>query len=703
MTDSKGRIILKEIKIDDFAVKLKISCDLPPEESLKGEARRRIENMKCCSQNDIELSQLVDKDNRVTFIRGIAGMGKSVLAKQLAYGWADSKMYETFPLCIMFECRDISCFAAKNDGNLEKHELLKIYLKTIFQYELGDGEGILFVIDGLDELHDIHTSDSLIAQLLSRKICSGSKVIVTGRPHIESKLEKFGEIGGLRKVEILGLSSEQIERYVEKFPSPPGVTVDLSSARDSSKSFLPIIHVPQFLNTFCCITILLKGNAIHNAAEVYSWTIYLMLKQHANKFEPNEPNIISSIFQAYSKELFTLSQVCYKLLNENKFILLKEDIESYIAGCGKGKNFVQSLFHDASDNFDEKVCFEHLTLLEFLSSIHICGSTYPLDLIGESLKKNFMETVVFACQLIGGLSSCRIIKEMLKNAVKVESFDENYFLAEVLRLLQECDMSEAAKFRRSVDIVLCFLNTSTNNKQAMLPSIKKLKCNIFCLHAWETKKLFNIKEHLVNICSCTEEELRTAYKNIQIELFTVNDFETIGVARYLGCVNAIEVNGMTMNLNSARKHIESAMAGGSCKKLRIEDCTLEGDQYCKQSSEPMLDVLTMRGCTFMSEKSFVNSCHWGISSSIDFQLLYLKIENDWWYKFIKIIQEEKVSNKNSKLKNLDVYHCMPTMTKEIESKVGRVANYVTMYLCYFIRDRVILSSYELREMYLERF
>ena len=378
MVDDKNKIVLKEVNICDFVVKLKISHYLQSQDTFRDEARRHFENLKSFSDSDIDLSQLLDSDNRVTFVRGIAGMGKTVLAKQLACGWANGSMYNSFKICIMFECRDINYFVANQGAHLKRHEQLREFLRAKFNYYLETGEAAMFVVDGLDELNDINTGDSLIAQLLNHNGCGTSKFILTGRPHIEYKLEGYGELGGLRRVEIQGISDEQIQEYARRFPSPKGFKVDLNMAKDSSEGFFPIMHIPQFLNTFCCIVLLLKGEAIHSAAELYSWTIYLLLRQHAEKHGSREMQI-SKIFNDYSNALLSLGKVSHMLLNENKIVILQTDIETLLCGSGKQKEFIESFFVDASDNFETKYQFQHLTLMEFLSAFHICSSKARMD------------------------------------------------------------------------------------------------------------------------------------------------------------------------------------------------------------------------------------------------------------------------------------------------------------------------------------
>ena len=664
-------------------MKLKISHDMPPKDTFRDETRQYFENMKCCSRDDVDLSQLIDNDNRVTFIRGIAGMGKSVLAKQLTYGWANDDMYTDFKLCLMFECRDVNCFVENEGANLKKHEQFGAFLKKRFNYDLGDGEGILFIIDGLDELNDIHTGDSIIARLLNRKVCGTSKVIITGRPHIESKLEEYDEMGGLLKVEIQGLSNEQIHEYVDKFPSPQGVLVDLNNAKDSSKMFFPIVHIPQFLNTFCCLAILLKGEAIRTTAELYSWTLYLLLKQHADKHGSKEKQI-SDIFSDFSRELLNLGKVCHKLLNENKIILLQKDVESLLCDNEeKGKAFAESFFVDVSDNYEKKFQFKHVTLMEFLSAIHICSSKNRMDIIKEILQKNFIETVIFTCQLVGGLKSSRIVNEMLVHTAKVEAISEQNFLSDVLRLLQDCTLDKKTKFKRSLDIIMCFLNKYTNSKKFMISCVKRLSCDGLYLNVEDSRKLSDIKDHLVSVCHCNERELRVAFENVRLRFFNANELEAVQVAKYLGDVYAIRLNDMKINLTAVQSEIESTMQGGTCKKLTIGNCELEDDGVQEKALDFKLDVLEIERCKLMNGESFINAIQIGTLSCGWFLLRYLNIDHKLWWKLVEAIEEEeRKTNGSLQLKVLYIDKCTPDITSEMKTRVRMLTSYSFIVLSH---------------------
>ena len=679
IAEKDGRIKLKEVDITDFAVKLKMRRDLPPKDTFRDEIRRHLDFLRNIASENTELSDLIDKTNRVTFIRGVAGMGKSVLSKQLACAWSHNKMYTDFKLCIVFECREINTFQATRGAHFKNHELLEEFVKTKFNYNLEDGKGILFVVDGLDELFDIRTDNSIIKQLLCRKIYPASKVVITGRPHVESKLEECGEIGGLQKVEIQGLSDKQIEEYVNKFLSPQGFQVDLSKAKDSSNRFLPVMHVPQFLNTFCCVAILLKEETIKNGAELYCWTIYLLLKQHGDKQDAGKRKLITDIFREYSKELLTLGELCHKLLYENKLIIFKEDIERLLDGCGRGKEFIDSFFVDVSDDFTRKLQFKHLTLMEFFAAFHICNIENPIEIIKESLARGFLEVVVFTCQLIAGVKCRLIVKEMVVlNAAELGQVNWSVFCFDVVKALQGCKFDEKTAFMNSLDVIVLFLSNDVADREVFISTVKMLKSKDLDLNVENSRKLYHIYEYLLTKCRCDENDIRTAFEHIRFRWLNVNDLEIIHCVQYFGYVGGIELNDMQLNISSVMREFGS-LSYGKGLKVDIWSCEIEDNKIEHQSYGLKLDVLGIIKCKLKNVNSLINAFHWVTlslsSSSFEsckvLQLWWLATQDGWWSELVKVIELEKTAIGYSKLKKLDMYECTPRMSKELQMRVSR--------------------------------
>ena len=683
------RVVLKEVPVDSFAVQLKIMLQSSPETEYYDEMRTHLENQRHFTDDQIDISQLIEEESRVTFIRGIAGIGKSVLAKQLILKWAKGEIYQEFKCCIMIECRDINYIRSTKGKKWKNHEIFDNVLKEKFNYDLGDGEGILFILDGLDELNDIHKDDSIIGQLLHLG-CSKygmSKIIITGRPNIENKLEEHGHpMGGLRRVEIQGLFKEQIDKYIDNFSSIQGDISYLRGSRELTSRFLSILHVPQFLNTSCCVAILREGEEIEKEAELYTWTLYLFLRQHGSKNATKEN--LPVCFERYSKLLQLISKICHELLNENKVIIkrgIKDMIKEMIPGIEEEEeNFLKGLFVDVSDYVREMYQFKHLSLMEFLAALHICSNISKwMDTIKEYLKKGNIEVASHFCRLISGISSSRIITVLLEKVSKLTDFDKKLFLESMITLLNESEIDEETKFTRSIDFIAYFAVKDFGDKQELLAIISTLHYSTLFLSDTSdmilVRSISLICKHLTKECECTDDEIRKAFENILIKEFDIQDKENLESVKYLN-VSWVILRQVETSVPAIRSILTDGMLG-NCKSLSIVNCNLVDNQERKpdvkrQTSVRMLNGLGISRCT-LTENTFNDVCELGVVSE-KFFLRALEIENDWWMILIEKVKEQK-DNGSLQLKELYIESCSTILTEEMESLVSNC----TIPVCLF--------------------
>ena len=664
--------MLKEVDVSDFAVKLKIGHCSRAEGNFRDEKERYLKTMKDVTGDAIDISNLLDDKNRVTYIRGIAGMGKSVLAKQLTYGWANGNIYQNFRMCVMFECRDVNYYKDHEGAKLKKHEILGEFIKSKVNYNLGDGDGVLVIVDGLDELFDITEKDSIIGQLLSRKIYPMSKVILTGRPHIEDKITGYDNMGCLSKVEINGLSENQIDEYVDKFSSREDHKESIKKARSSSKGYLPIMNVPQFLNTLCCVAILMKGQTVFNNTELYCWTVYLLLKQHADKCGASTKRA-PEIFHEFSQTLSTISEVCYNLLTKNK-IIFEGNITSLLGDIGRDKEFVESLFVDVSDNITEKFQFKHLSLMEFLSALYICkkGRRHMMKIIKDNLKKGFIEIVSFVCRLLSGFSYEGIIKEMLKNVVRLkQEVNEKQLLDDVIELLNECGLDNQTKLSRSFEIITFFLNKNVSDKEFLKSIIKKCHGDWFESDELTTYNICQTVRHLES-CRWKEDDIRMAFANVHFLQIFVSTFEQLDVVamkkRFRIGLGGIWLTEMKTTVIAIREKFKGGYERGYCGMVAITECELMDDEVNGlRSNDRPLKELRIIECQLKTMLCFLNVCDWGMSCEW-FGLTALDISIEWWKRMVEMMEERRRKG-DLKTERLLINECTTHMSPDMEERV----------------------------------
>jgi len=673
---------MEAVDIDDFAVKLKISKTRPAAETFRDETRRYFENLKSMTGKDIELNELLNHDKRITLVNGISAIGKSVLMKKLAFSWANKKIYTQFKLCIVMECRELNRFFANEVALLNKHDIFSEFLKTKFEYDLGGGVSTLIVLDGVDELWDVTSDDSVIWQLLDVKCTKYpmSKIILTGRPHVEGKLDrKDKDTGGMQRFEIQGLNDMHVKDYVKKFSPCKKDIENINRTIDSSEQCTHIISIPGFLNTLSCVAILSNGETLKNVAELYVWLLYVILKELVEKKPPSQ-KLCFEIFKEYSSELGALCEICHQLLSENK-IIFEGDVKSQLLKCGNGAEFIEGLFADISDCRTKKYQFKHLTIIEFLSAVHVSRRKNRMEIIEHNLKTGFYQVVIFCCQLIGGYKYDGIIKDMFGNDEKLKEITVEHFLPRVLEYLgqginhelkgyEQQQQQLEHLFKLANDIIMCFTNEDVSNKNFIISTVKTLDYEMDRLYSESMRRVSDLCGQLSSAFKCNEEELKDTFEHLHVKSVDVEDINALACVKYLPNVERIVL--LRMKIDNSFRIREEANVVANCKEVGILMCELADDEIVENMAmkDHQLNRLEIFGCK-VNKYSFINVCNWALASVTIFYLYDIRnIEHSWWGELVDVIQNAKENNNLSlALRELQIKDCAQRMSKEMEMKI----------------------------------
>ena len=271
-------------------------------------------DLRLQAMESVKLAELLSK--RITLIIGVAGIGKSVLAKQIAFKWANNdELFTQFSHCVLIECRKLTAI-----------EDLDKFLADEYFIDGGklESKDILFVIDGLDEIenlqHELQIPNSNVHKLLhSNKFCH-SKFILTGRPHVQGILRR--EVR--QTFEVFGLSEQSIDDYIKMFAEDDNEKLaKINATRDSSANIQSTLRIPQYLNTLCCVSLMTAGQAIKSVTELYIWLLYIFLNEHVNK-EDNEDVSAEDIFLKFSLLIARIAEISYDLVKNNRIRFRKK-------------------------------------------------------------------------------------------------------------------------------------------------------------------------------------------------------------------------------------------------------------------------------------------------------------------------------------------------------------------------------------------
>ena len=148
-----------------------------------------------------------DRKKKLVLVEGAPGSGKSTLTLHICQEWAEGKLFREYDIVVLVRLRDPLIGKAKTVADLlpcvDKAMANEAEAAIKAQY----GAGVLWVLDGWDELPSKLPSDSIFNKLIQPRMFQESplvksSVIITSRPSSSSELHPLVS----SRVEVLGFT-----------------------------------------------------------------------------------------------------------------------------------------------------------------------------------------------------------------------------------------------------------------------------------------------------------------------------------------------------------------------------------------------------------------------------------------------------------------------------------------------------------------
>ena len=335
--------------------------------------------------SDLFTVEVNKKPVRKIIIEGNAGIGKTTLCTLLTEEWANGKILKQFDCVLLLPLREKSVSTATSFPQILQlfHSSERICKSVIEELEEREGEGILIIADGWDELNLANRcKDSFLYNLLFGTYFTFACVLLSSRPSASASLHNLTAIDHF--VEVVGFSKENIKQYIEsEFEETPekGVTL-LEQLRKH-----PIVESLCFSPLNCAIichlwhTLYLEQSFLPNTlTELY---IKLILNIIFRNIKKNFSTLcclenFDSIPSELQTSFWLVCQFAFNCLVRDQLVFSEKELSTFSELMVSGDSFLhfgllQSAHSLLPTGYGISFHFVHLTVQEFLAALYFAS------------------------------------------------------------------------------------------------------------------------------------------------------------------------------------------------------------------------------------------------------------------------------------------------------------------------------------------
>ena len=321
------------------------------------------------------------KGGALVLLEGRPGSGKTTLAHKVSRDWATcGEVLKNAKLVFNIPLRSL--------GN-EKTKSLSDLLGLLYQnqnmcdqlvsdIESSNGEGVCFIIDGLDEFHPEDETKSVIHRLLYDKYLSAAMIIVASRPVATGKLRSKPHVS--RRIEVLGFSQQQIFEYIDNYPFTPNSDTSPSQLKaylNEHHNLLHMCYLPVQAAMICFLYEHEKGVIPRTETKIYElFTRLIVLRQQRRSNEDAHLDSLEDLRGDDKKNFSSICQLAFDMTIRRTQTVHQSDTTVPLS-LGTGSNDASSLGLLTIDRpsglggHHNTFAFLHLTHQEYLAASHL--------------------------------------------------------------------------------------------------------------------------------------------------------------------------------------------------------------------------------------------------------------------------------------------------------------------------------------------
>ena len=324
------------------------------------------------------------KSRDLILLEGRPGSGKTTLVHKIINDWANGKILTKAKLVFLITLRVFN-----SDGKDESLSNLFEFCSSnveelVSDIDQNDGEGVCFVIDGLDEYQPQNKQKSVILKLLDKTCLPQAMIIVSSRPAATTTLKKDIVT---KQVEVFGFSKHQIFEYIDNFPfstdSPSSVNTDSVPAKLKkylvcNPNIFDMCYLPVHAAMICFLFECDKKCIPFTQTKIYEQFTQLIIHRHLKchnvEIRLHSLKALSGVHKKYFDDL---CHHAFTMTINSKQVMTHQELRFQLSQESHGDEYslgLVTIFHSFNlSGLCHCYSFLHLTFQEFLAAYHIAN------------------------------------------------------------------------------------------------------------------------------------------------------------------------------------------------------------------------------------------------------------------------------------------------------------------------------------------
>ena len=321
-------------------------------------------------------TEIPDSPKPRIVVDGPPGIGKTTLCRKLLNMWSketlDCQQYHVVLYCPLRNSKIANATELKDLFVYESPKVSKVIDWMLDR----EGDGVLIVFDGWDELSIDHRQHSLAAQIIRKDKLAYCSVIVTSRSYASSSLLAMHAV--TKHVQVIGFSQSEIATVIRQAFEDPTSPNKESKVADKLIKDLNVRGDVQslcYIPLVCSMVILVyhqnKGQLPTTLTQLYENFTLLTIGRHVETRRDTNSQLLVSIESLpveYSIPLKEMSYLAYINLAKTRMTFTSHEVRQILVKAAKEDYFGLLTAFKEHVTGEEKHQFIHLSIQEFLAA-----------------------------------------------------------------------------------------------------------------------------------------------------------------------------------------------------------------------------------------------------------------------------------------------------------------------------------------------